>query len=224
MLFPRRAFLGGMLSSVALSGGPAHAAGATRRFASILGRKQVGESYVKLSRRGSRVTAEIHAELHISILGLIRFDYELNNVEVWQDGVLQEMNSLTNNNGTPNSVTARRVSGGLQVDGTGFQGFVPGNPATTSYFTADFLARPTWVSSQTGSVMDLTMRNAGADSFQTSEGALDCTRYTVRGQHDIDLYYDQNHEWIGSSFNVVGRTAKIQMTDRGASFNAIWQG
>ncbi len=224
MLMPRRTFIGAAASALALSATPVLAGSSTRRFVAVLGRKQVGDSYITLSRRGSDVTAEVHVSLDIRILGLIRYRYELNNVETWRNGVLQEMRSTTDNNGTPAFVNAHRVDGGLQVDGSAYQGLVTGNPATTSYFTPDFLSRSTWISTQSGRVMDLTIRNAGSDSFPTNEGELPSTRYTLRGRQDIDLYYDSNYEWIGSSFKVVGRTARVQMSERGRSFNAIWQG
>lgn len=227
MIFDRRTFLAGFAGALtfsAIPAGPASASATTRSFIAKLGRRQVGETSITLSRSGSRVDAEIVAMLDISILGIINFDYHLVNRESWRDGVLQEMQSTTNNNGKDESVSARRVSNGLLVEGTGYEGVIQGNPGTTSYFTSDFLARPTWISSQNGKPLALTHRNAGADTFTTSEGTLSCTRYTTRGALDIDLYYDQSNEWVGSSFRVATQRAKIEMSNRGQSFNEIWHG
>ncbi|MCF6305613.1 MAG: DUF6134 family protein [Rhodobacteraceae bacterium] len=223
----RRIFLAGLGSATALAGftaTPALAATSTRRFSAVLGRKQVGETSVMLTRTGGRVIAEVEARLDISILGIINFNYHLSSREVWQNGVLQELRASTNNDGTAEYVNANRVDGGLQIDGTGFQGVVAGNPATTSYFTADFMARPTWISTQTGKPLDLTIRNAGTSTFNTNEGALNCTKYITQGPLKINLYYDSSFEWVGTNFRVAGRTANIAMTSRGQPFNAIWTG
>ena len=227
-MFPsRRTFLalsGASLGFAALPAGPVSANAVTRRFAVNLGRKQVGDSSVRLSRSGSRVDAEIEVNLHVGILGLINFNYRLVNRESWRDGVLQEMRSQTDNNGKSEQANATRTGRGLEIDGSSYSGVVSGNPATTSYFTAQFLERDTWVNTQNGKVFTPRIGRVGSTSFATNEGNIACTRYAVRGGVDSDLYYDSQYEWMGSSFDVVGRTAKIAMSNRGDSLNRIWLG
>jgi hypothetical protein len=227
-MFPdRRQFLaltGASLTIAALPAGPASARSATRQFSVYLGRKNVGNSTVRLSRSGSRVDAEIEVNLHLNILGLIRFDYQLSNRESWRGGVLQEMRSTTNNNGSHEYANATRTSRGLEMEGSSYQGMIEGNPATTSYFTTDFLERSTWINTQNGAVFNPTIGRVGAADFATAEGATPCTRYAIRGGVNSDLYYDSNYEWMGSSFSVAGRTARIAMSSRGESLNRIWRG
>lgn len=227
MFLDRRQFLaltGASLTMASLPAGPASAAASTRQFAVYLGRKQVGNSSVRLSRSGSRVDAEIEVSLHLNILGLIKFDYQLSNRESWRDGVLQEMRSRTNNNGPVEYANANRTGRGLEIEGSGYQGVVAGNPATTSYFTSDFLERRTWINTQDGKVFTPSIGRVGAANFATNEGNTPCTRYAIRGGVNSDLYYDSNFEWMGSSFSVAGRTARIAMSGRGGSLNRIWRG
>ncbi len=227
MLPTRRKFLaltGATLGLASLPMGPATASTATRTFDVYLGRRKVGRSSMQLSRSGNRVDAEVEVTLHLSILGLIKFDYQLTNRESWRDGVLQEMRSRTNNNGPIEYANATRTSRGLEMDGSAYQGIVEGNPATTSYFTSDFLERRTWINTQNGKVFTPSIGRVGAANFSTSEGATPTTRYAIRGGVNSDLYYDSNFEWMGSSFSVAGRTARIAMSSRGGSLNAIWRG
>ncbi len=227
-MFPdRRQFLaltGASLTIASLPAGPASATSASREFNVYLGRKKVGSSSVRLSRSGNRVDAEIEVSLRLSILGLINFNYTLTNRESWQDGVLQEMRSRTNNNGPIEYANATRTSRGLEMDGSGYQGIIEGNPATTSYFTPDFLERRTWINTQNGKVFTPSIGRVGAATFSTSEGETPCTRYAIRGGVNSDLYYDSNYEWMGSSFSVAGRTARIAMSSRGGSLNRVWLG
>ncbi len=227
-MFPdRRQFLaltGASLTIASLPAGPASAASASRQFTVYLGRKKIGDSSVRLSRSGSRVDAEIEVSLHLSILGIINFDYQLSNRESWQGGVLQEMRSRTNNNGPVEYANANRTGRGLEMDGSGYQGIIEGNPATTSYFTTDFLERSTWINTQNGKVFTPSIGRVGAVNFATGEGSTPCTRYAIRGGVNSDLYYDSNFEWMGSSFSVAGRTARIAMSGRGSSLNRIWRG
>ena len=227
-MFPnRRQFLaltGASLTIASLPAGPASAASATRQFNVYLGRKKVGSSSVSLSRSGSRVDAEIEVNLHLSILGLINFNYQLTNRESWRDGVLQEMRSRTNNNGPVEYANANRTGRGLEMEGSSYQGIVEGNPATTSYFTPDFLERRTWINTQNGAVFTPSIGRVGPANFSTNEGSTPCTRYAIRGGVNSDLYYDSNYEWMGSSFSVAGRTARIAMSSRGGSLNQVWRG
>ncbi|MCF6274086.1 MAG: DUF6134 family protein [Rhodobacteraceae bacterium] len=227
-MFPdRRKFLalaGASFGFAALPVSPVSANTATRRYAVSLGRKQVGETSVRLTRSGGRVDVEIEVSLRLNILGLIRFDYTLSNRESWREGILQELRSTTDNNGKPEEVYARRTSHGLEINGSKYQGFITENPATTSYFTTDFLGRSTWINTQNGEVFQPSIGLAGPARFATNEGEVPCTKYVVRGGVDIDLYYDEGLEWMGSSFNVVGRKARIAMTARGGSLNRIWAG
>lgn len=227
MIPNRRRFLAIGAAGLCTAGLPASvalASAATRQFSVHLGNRQVGTSSVRLSRSGRRVDAEVNVTLNLNILGLVPFNYALNNRESWVDGVLQEMRSTTDNNGTPEFSNAIRTSRGLEVEGSSYQGIVAGNPATTSYFTPDFLSRDTWVNTQNGKVFSPSIGRVGTDGFSTSEGNLSCTRYAVRGGVSSDLFYDSNFEWVGSSFKVVGRTARIAMSNRGAAFNRIWAG
>ncbi len=227
-MFPdRRQFLaltGASLTIASLPAGSASAASASREFNVYLGRKKVGSSSVRLSRSGNRVDAEVEVSLHLSILGILNFDYQLSNRESWKDGVLQEMRSRTNNNGPIEYANATRTSRGLEMDGSRYQGIIEGNPATTSYFTTDFLERPTWINTQNGKVFTPSIGRVGAATFNTSEGETPCTRYAIRNGVNSDLYYDSNYEWVGSSFSVAGRTARIAMSSRGGSLNRIWRG
>ena len=227
-MFPdRRQFLaltGASLTIASLPAGPASASTATRQFDVFLGRKKVGSSSVSLSRSGSRVDAEIEVNLHLSILGIINFNYQLSNRESWKHGVLQEMRSRTNNNGPIEYANATRTGRGLEMDGSAYQGIIEGSPATTSYFTPDFLERSTWINTQNGAVFTPSIGSVGAADFATVEGNTPCTRYAIRGGVNADLYYDSQYEWMGSSFRVAGRTARISMSNRGDSLNRIWRG
>jgi hypothetical protein len=166
----------------------------------------------------------VEVTLHLSILGLINFDYQLSNRESWQDGVLQEIRSTTNNNGKPEQLYASRTGRGLEIEGSSYQGIVADNVATTSYFTADFLGRSKWLNTQNGKVFSPSIGRVGAATFSTNEGETPCTKYVIRGGVDIDLYYDNSVEWMGSSFSIAGRTARISMASRGNSLNRIWKG
>jgi len=200
------------------------ATSAQRDFVINVGRRQVGTSTVALRRSGSTITADITANLHISILGLINFSYDLRAREVWADGRLQSIEATTNNDGTADFVRANATSGGVQVDGSRWSGLVPGNPATTSFFAGDFLTRPVWISTQDGKPLNVRAGNAGAETLSTPGGDVAVTRYGVRGDMEIDLFYTAQGEWVGSRRNLAGQRVSFLAAQGAGSLMSVWMG
>lgn len=197
---------------------------ARREFVIKVGRRQVGASTVALRRTGRSITADITANLDISILGLINFTYALTAREVWQNGQVQSIEARTDNDGTAEYVSATATPGGVQVNGTRWSGLVPGNPATTSFFAADFLTRPVWISTQDGKPLNVRAGNAGAETLDTPAGSVGVTRYGVRGDMEIDLFYTAQGEWIGSERSLAGQRVSFLAATGSGSLMSVWLG
>jgi hypothetical protein len=200
------------------------ATSARREFVIKVGRRQVGESTVALRRTGGSITADINANLNISILGLINFSYALTAREVWQNGQLRSIEARTDNDGTPEFVSATATSGGVQVNGSRWSGLIPGNPATSSFFAADFLTRPVWISTQDGNPLNVRTGNAGAEMLDTPAGRIGVTRYVVQGDMEIDLFYTAQGEWIGSERSLAGQRVSFLATSGAGALMSVWLG
>lgn len=224
MHLSRRNFL--VTSGAALAApGALWAAGSARRdFIITLGRRQIGASTIALRRQGAQITADISAHLDISILGLLSFSYDLRAREMWANGRLQSLEAQTDNDGSLETVRATATSDGVQVHGTAFSGLVRGNPATTSFFAADFLTRPQWISTQDGNPLSIRAGNSGTIAVETPGGSVNANRYIVSGDMDIELYYTAQGEWIGSQRSIAGQRVKFLATDVSASLMSVWLG
>ena len=228
MVFSRRDFLktGGAASALALSSPTAiwAATSARRDFVIKIGRREIGASTVSLRRQGSSITADVTANLDISILGLLNFTYDLQARETWQAGRLQNLEATTNNDGSAEFANASATSGGVQVSGSRYSGLVPGNPATSSFFAADFLTRPVWISTQDGRPLNIRAGNAGPMTLETAAGPANVTRYTVRGDMEIDLFYTERGEWVGSQRTLAGQRVSFLARPGAGSLMSVWLG
>ncbi|MEX0970809.1 MAG: DUF6134 family protein [Paracoccaceae bacterium] len=228
MVFSRRDFLktGGAASAAALCSPSAiwAATSARRDFVIKIGRREIGASSVNLRRQGSSIIADVSAQLDISILGLLNFTYDLRARETWHNSRLQNLEATTNNDGTADFANAAATSGGVQVNGSRYSGLVPGNPATTSFFAADFLTRPVWISTQDGRPLNIRAGNAGPMTLDTGAGPANVTRYAVRGGMEIDLFYTDRGEWVGSQRTLAGQRVSFLATPGTGSLMSVWLG
>ncbi len=74
-------------------------------------------------------------------------------------------------------------------------------------------AEHSWHIALTVMVLSEYAQDANVDMFRVMKILL-----------EISNGIDTCNEWVGRSFNVVGRSAKISMTSRGQSFTDIWAG
>ena len=86
------------------------------------------------------------------------------------------LDAVTNDNGSRQVAAARRESGRLAIEGSGYSGALGGNPGTTTYWSPAFLKRPVWISTQDGQPLSVTARSGRIERFPTPSGAVDTTR------------------------------------------------
>ncbi|MEO1000056.1 MAG: DUF6134 family protein [Pseudomonadota bacterium] len=218
----RRATLAGLGAMSLLSALPASAGTAARDFAIRLDGDEIGEQSVRVQRIGQVVQVDIAIDIRVRILGISAYRYEMTNRELWRDGAVQSIASRTNDNGTDHRVTAERESGGLRIAGTGFSGTIPGDVATTTYWTEEFLARRTWINTQDGTPLSVTASRLGAAELMLDSGPVACTKWRTGGDLALELYYDRNGEWLANRFEARGEKAVILAKSRDQQLTALW--
>lgn len=223
----RRSFLGGALAACVVTARAAEAASATatatRRFDLFRGEARIGRQSVAVARSGSQVTVEVDIDISVRIVGVPIYRYTLASSEVWDGGRLMRLDAVTNDNGSRQVAAARRESGRLAIEGSGYSGALGGNPGTTTYWSPAFLKRPVWISTQDAKPLSVTARSGGADRFPVPGGAVNATRWRIGGDlTDLDLFYDWSGEWIGSEFQARGETVRIATLDIDAELAPLW--
>jgi hypothetical protein len=223
----RRALVAGASAGLCLAApAVARAATAERRFAILRGGDEVGFHTVRLTREGDALRAEIDIEIVVRFLGIAAYRYEMQNRELWRGGLLVSGDSAVNDDGERKRVLTRREDGRLIVDGANYAGPAPDDAATTTYFTRDFLTRPTWISTDAGDLLSVTRREIGPTTVETPAGPVEATRWRVTdgGAYDVNVAYDAAGEWLGLEFDAGGEPARYRVDRNDASFTAVWEG
>lgn len=223
MKLSRRAVMAGA-ASLPLISSPVFAQGAEaqRRFEIYRGSTKIGEQVVAIAQSASGLKVDIDIDIKVKLFGFDAYSYSMMNRETWVDGEVASIHSRTQENGDSFRVDAERAPDGLDVEASKFTGLVTGSIATTTYWHPVFLERPVWISTQDGSQFDVNARRDATTTFETPLGAFDATRYAVVGDIDLNLYYDPSGEWVGSTFEARGQTARIVTQDPDVSLTRLW--
>lgn len=227
MTLPRRTVLGAGLGLAALATPlPLLAAGQSRVFDLYRGDNRIGGQTLTVTSDGDEVRVSVDIKIRVRIMGLPAYSYDLSCREVWVGGTLQRLDSEGNDNGTDTFVRARRTSDGLSVEASGFNGRVTGKIATTSYWTTAFLDRTTWLSTQDGRPLSVSVSRGGTRRVPDGGGGeVEAQVMQVRGEIPrLDLFYDDLGEWVGSNFDARGHTARFVLDQRGRNFAGLWTG
>ncbi|PWR18559.1 DUF6134 family protein [Zavarzinia aquatilis] len=160
----------------------------------------IGTHRIAFRHDGADLVVDIDIRLAVSFASITLFRYEHRNEERWRDGRLIAMTSATNDDGTAERVDIAAGADGLVVRGSDFAGTVPADLLPTTYWRMDSVRQRRLISSQDGRPMAVTVTDAGLDTVQSEGRAVPASRYLMRGDLDLDLWYDAAGNWVKLEF------------------------
>ena len=184
---------------------------------------QVGYSSINIIKNNSQIIANIDVKIDVMLLGIKFFSYSLECEEIWENKKLLSLKSEVLVGKKREFSNVKKVPNGFKISGSGFSGIIDGNPATTSYFTPDFLKRNVWISTQNGKPLKVQSRKIGTEELQSPTGKITATNWEVSGDLNINLYYSQDNEWVGSNFKVGGSRANFLLHNKIGRSHQIWE-
>lgn len=147
------------------------------------------------------LTVRVTVELAFKIAGITLYHYTHHATETWSSGQLVSVESETSDNGTRYQVAAHREAKGLIVQGTKAPRYLaPADALPATHWNKDELNGP-WINMQDGRLMRPKIAPQGIEAIPTAGGGtIRATRYTLTGDVQLDLFYDDRHGWAGLSF------------------------
>lgn len=164
----------------------------------------IGTVVQRYREEGDTLLVDVDIAFQVKLAFVTLFRYEHRAREVWQAGRLTRLDSVTNDNGTAQQVEAR-ATGGL-VSGTGpFGAFeAPMDVLPSSYWHPRFPEQSLMLDSQKGRVLRFDISEVGAERILAGGEEIDATRYAMRGDVDLDFWYDADRVWQKMSFTIKG--------------------
>lgn len=155
------------------------------------------------SDRGDGIV-EVFIDFRVDLAMLTLYRYEHRARERWRGGRLVALDSVTNDDGAAQQVTARAAGDRLRVSGEQGELTAPPDILPSSYWHPRFVEQRRMLDSQLGRVLEFAITEAGRETVAALGRPVDCTRYAMRGDVDLDFWYDDRRVWQKMAFTIKG--------------------
>jgi hypothetical protein len=163
----------------------------------------IGTHTIRFDQQGDTLTVHVDVDVLVKFGPIPLVRYAHHTVEVWQADRIASLESTTDKNGTKLYMQAHRTDAGLSVVGTAAKTYIaPEDALPTTYWNRRLLSSP-MIGTQDGMLVHPVVRDLGTDPVPIAAGGrIPATRYSLRGDLDLDLWYDQTRTWAGMEFSV----------------------
>ncbi|MDP2215624.1 DUF6134 family protein [Phenylobacterium sp.] len=166
-------------------------------FAVFRGKDKVGEHVMRFSRSGSALLVSTEVEMRVRLGPIPVFRYAHTATERWQGDSFTSLSTRTDTNGKVEQVTAEASGSGVAIEGPGGRLTAPASAAPLTHWNAAALERPLF-NPQLGKIMKVRTAQAGRETVSLADGgSIPATRWTIRGEAEVDNWYDSAGAWAG---------------------------
>ncbi len=166
-------------------------------FAVFRGKDKVGEHVMGFSRSGAGLTVSTEVEMRVKLGPIPVFRYAHTATERWRDDRFASLTTRTDTNGKVEQVTAAATASGVAIEGPAGRLTAPASAAPLTHWNSAALQGPLF-NPQLGKIMKVRAARAGRETVQLADGrSIPATRWTLRGEAEIDNWYDAAGAWAG---------------------------
>lgn len=194
MIDRRRLIFAGALF-VAPQGWAAPPEGGCLRFDVIRGGKKVGEHVMSFTRMGQAMAITTEASMVIRLGPIPAFRYTHRAREEWRDGRFQALETWTSSNGKRESVKAERQNAAIRIETRTGALSAAANASPLTHWNPSVLSGPLF-NPQTGRNLKIVASLRPGLSTPPAAGATPATAWSLRGEAEIDNWYDQAGVWL----------------------------
>jgi hypothetical protein len=204
MSLPRRVLLTGFTAGLASHADTVTAntaqpvAGPDLTFRVLRNDSQIGTHALRFTVETRALTVRIATQIRVGLGPITFYRYTHRAEERWQDGLFVALDAETDDNGAVTPIRVRRDEAGFSVTGgQAPRGLAPENALPLTHWNRAMLDGP-MISGQSGALLRPVVGRLGADQVTTAAGGvIEADRYTLRGDPDMDTWYDARATWRG---------------------------
>lgn len=137
------------------------------------------------------------AEFNVRFMFFTVYHYRHSNQEQWRNGCLLKLESKTDDNGDQLFVKLNRDRQQTHIETANSKTESNECIRSFSYWNLSQLDTSPLLNSQTGELMDVSLRKLGKDTLPGQQAGIETNRYQLVGKDiEIDLWYTQDHQWL----------------------------
>jgi hypothetical protein len=175
------------------------------RFRVYLDDREIGYHHFRLTENDTGTRLTTRAELEVTFLKIPVFSYTHENTESWNDGCLESIASVTDENGDLYRVDGDAAADGFRVTTNTGESLLPDCISTFAYWDRSFLQRRSLLNSQTGEYVDVQVDYLGERLISAGNTTLPAHQYRLEGEDlELELWYSQEGDWLALQSIVEG--------------------
>jgi hypothetical protein len=151
-------------------------------------------------RRGDALIVSVVVDIEIGLGPIAFFRYRNRATVHWEGGQVVSVDAATNDDGSPQHMSARRDESGLVVEGSKAPRYTaPPRSLPGTHWNRAMLDAP-FINTEDGRLMHPTVTMVGEENVAVTGGTVEAQHFTLRGDADLDNFYDLTPSWVGLRF------------------------
>jgi hypothetical protein len=167
-------------------------------FRAVRNGSPLGTHVLTFRAEGNALSVAIAVDYQVKFGPITMYRYRLRANEIWRDGILQTVNSSTDDNGTTEFMNAEREGDRLRVEGSKCGRYLaPPGALPSSHWNRRELDT-VMINAQDGALLPFQVNKLGAAPVRATNGTvINANRYALTGPAMLDLWYTENDIWTG---------------------------
>lgn len=177
--------------------------------------KRIGTHEIRFERYGNALKVVAETNMKVKFLFITAYKYRYVSEELWVGGELQQVETRVNDNGKELFSSATRNGDGYKVARTDGGDVVPPAFMTTNHWNDAAPRFSQLFNTITGKINDVTFTPVTTGDISTApQLTADAKAFSVRGELNINTFYDSSGNWLGMVFeHKDGSTIEFRCVD-----------
>lgn len=175
------------------------------KFEALRDGAPLGVVMQRFRQDGERHEVDTQILFDFSLGPVSLYHYALRSRDVWQADRLVAADGVVNDDGDLFEVSVAGRGESLRVEGgEGTLQAPPLGAMPSTYWNTDLVRANTLIDLQFGRLRKIAMTAKGREPVEVEGRTVEATRYEMRGDLDLDIWYDARGEWVKMAFVVSG--------------------
>jgi hypothetical protein len=173
---------------------------------------KIGTHVATFTQSGDDTIVDVRIDLDVR-LGFVRlYRFESTGREVWRDGRLIELETMTNDDGRRIKVSARLEGDNLVIEGPAGRTVTDADLNTTHLWNASQLMVSHLVEPTSGNVYRVEIADRGEERITALNRTVVSHKYAISGEVEGELWYGNDGTWLQFDFRKHGSTLRLALT------------
>lgn len=170
--------------------------------------KPFGSHVLTFDKSGDEVQVNVDIEMKYKLGPLTLFKYEHDNTEIWKDGLLQRVETKTNDDGKDLWLKASYDDGNINITSSSGEYTGTKDLMTTSYWTMDMMSQDEILNTQYGRIHNVEIEDLGVVEKEIAGQRFKAHKFNfidLDDDREAIFYYEVNtKQWVGLELSIRG--------------------